>query len=747
MNLKLLFSAPFLLLCTFLANAQYDVLSPIGIRHELDNQKMSTKSGNTIDGLFIYTVDTLNIGGTFIDDFSENHFQVYHDNPDDPDVVSQQFHALLDANNLPLPDGSVFTTVKTYLLQITLQPVITRDTTWFEPVNVQFNNLQNYPVNYQQIDVYPRYILIDTLDLQKPAPDTIWINANLRAQDMATVYFANLDDPNAYWVDNNAHWNFTRAQLPWSLGVVTFDGMDANGWPYAINTAQIGYADFLTSKPFKISPDDAVGLYLTFSYQPQGFGDAPEAIDSLVLDLFDVTNQEWKTQWKVAGSNLHEFKLVHLPIESPEFLQDGFKFRFKNFGGLSGDLDNWHIDYVRLRTNSSPSDTVLLDFAAVYPITSLLKNYTAVPWKHYRNNPSGHMNNNLNVTLRNSNIIAGNTQNGNLRIFDNGVVNHNYVFPGATLSTDLNFNPQTTYTTTHNLPSISGGYNLPATSANDTTYCFDYQFIASVPFGQTAQHVNNDTIRGSQCFSNFYAYDDGTAEQAYGIVGQQARLAYKFEAYEADTLVAVQMHFVPTVNDNSNKIFMLTVWADNNGQPGAIIYQDNFFNSRNPVYAGGKDLFWHYYFPEDSVVPVPQTYYVGWRQLDAPSLHIGFDRNTNSQDKIFFSVDMGATWLNSSFPGSLMIRPVIKSKLDYQLDVEELDFAQLEVYPNPMQDVLNFSLVKNGTVEFYSRDGKLVKTAPWESQISTMDLNSGFYLIRAVSADNTFQQTFKIIKQ
>ncbi len=745
-NSKIFFAFVGILLQVSVLWSQHDILSPIGVRHELNKGLMKPKVGATIDGMFVYTVDTLQIGGTLIDDFSTNRFQQYITDPDDPEVTNQTFHALLDATNQPLEAGSVFTTVKTYLLKINLQPVITRDTTWFEPISVQYNNLQNYPVVYQNIDVYPRYILIDTVDLAKPAPDTLWINANLRAQDAATVYFANITDPESYWVDDHAHWNFTRARLPWSLGVVTFDGMDANGWPYAINTAQIGYADYLTSKPFKISPADANGLYLTFTYQPQGFGDAPEAIDSLVLDYFDVTNQVWKTVWKVSGTTNHDFKLVHLPITEPEFLQDGFRFRFKNYGGLSGDLDNWHLDYVRLKSNSAPEDTVMLDFAAVYPITSLLKTYTAVPWKHYRNNPTGHMNDALNVTLRNSNIIAGNTQNANLRIFDEGSIVQNYVFPGATLTTNLNFNPQTSYTTTHNLTQLSPAFNLPATSPNDTSYCFDYQFVASVPFGQLPQHINNDTIRGKQCFANYYAYDDGTAEQAYGIIGQQARLAYKFNAFQPDTLVAVQMHFVPTINDNSDQLFLLTVWADNNGQPGAVIYEDNFFTSRSPVYGGEKDLFWHYYFPEGAVVPVPATYYVGWRQLDVPLLNIGFDRNTNSQDKIFFSVDLGATWQNSSFPGSVMIRPVVTSKLDYLLDVVFEELEELEMYPNPFDNMLNLSYSKSGRVEFYAADGKLIKTATWQPQIEVRDLSSGFYLVRVISEESGFHKTFKIIK-
>ena len=69
----------------------------------------------------------------------------------------------------------------------------------------------------------------------------------------------------------------------------------------------------------------------------------------------------------------------------------GFQFRFKNYGGLSGSLDHFHLDYVNLRRFSGQQDTVIRDFAFVYPLYTLLETFTAVPWDHYKNNPIGKM--------------------------------------------------------------------------------------------------------------------------------------------------------------------------------------------------------------------------------------------------------------------------------------------------------------------------------------------------------------------
>jgi hypothetical protein len=742
--MKYYFSLSFLVWCAW-ASAQHDVLSALGARIELlKNEAQQTRSsGNTIDGLFIYGVDTLTL--PLFDDFNKNHFQQYDAQPGDPGVTSVVYHALLQPDNTPLPQDALFTTVPSYRINITLQPVITRDTIFFVPIPVQFNNLQNYPVVYQNIDVYPPYFLIDTLDLNKPAPDTVWITSNLRAQDSAEVFFMDINEPDAWWVDNHAHWNFTRAHLPWSLGVVTFDGLKANGYPYAINTSQTGYADYLTSKPLIMNFPAQDSIYLSFLYQPQGFGDQPETNDSLVLDFFNVTDQKWETIWKINGSPLQDFKLVHIPITDFKYLQNGFKFRFKNYGGLSGDLDNWHIDYVNLRRLSSQFDTNIVDFAVVYPIPTLLKEYNSVPWEHYVSNPLGHMSDSLLITLRNSNNIAGNTSNGNLRVFDNGNLNNDYIFPGGTLSTDLNYEPRTTYTTQHSLVAISPFYNFPVPDPIAENYTFDYYFRASVPFGQLSNA--NDTVHGSQYFANYYSYDDGSAELAYGVTGEQSRLAYQFTTFQADSLVAVQMHFVPTVFDHSDKLFLLTIWGDDNGQPGEVLYQDDFFTAQNPVYIPEKNAFWHYYFKDNMKVGVSGTFYVGWRQLDPERLNIGFDKNTNTQNKIFYSVDLGATWQNSSFEGSLMMRPVFSSAMDYLLEVEESKIEEeLILYPNPASTEINFSFIKEGTLEIIASDGKIILSLDWTNQVSVADLTNGFYFIRVTSADGQFQKIFKIIK-
>jgi hypothetical protein len=86
----------------------------------------------------------------------------------------------------------------------------------------------------------------------------------------------------------------------------------------------------------------------------------------------------------------------------------------------------------------------------------------------------------------------------------------------------------------------------------------------------TSDNHANDTTRFIQVFSNYFAYDDGSAEAGYSIYGQgaqNARVAYAFTAYKADTLSGISFYFNPLSADTSFG-FRIAVWADNKGKPG-----------------------------------------------------------------------------------------------------------------------------------------------------------------------------------
>lgn len=99
------------------------------------------------------------------------------------------------------------------------------------------------------------------------------------------------------WIDNYTYINAEYPIYPVDYGVATLDVLDANGDLYNHANQYSFIADHLTSYPIRldsvfdpaqgtlieITPADSV--YLSFYYQPQGWGDVPLPDDSLVLEF------------------------------------------------------------------------------------------------------------------------------------------------------------------------------------------------------------------------------------------------------------------------------------------------------------------------------------------------------------------------------------------------------------------------------------------------------------------------------
>lgn len=708
-----------------------DIYNPEGKMRSL------LKAGATFDSTFIYTSDTLEL--PFFDEFSKNHFQQYNADFSDPGVTFDKKYRILDNTTLvPIANNEYYTAQQTFRRSYDITTSTFTDDN-FDSIPFKTGSLATYPVVYSTTLLYPPYYIYDTIGVPDE-PDTVWISSPEYYQDSATQFFINLNDANAYWLDSKAYHNYRFAVDPWSLGVVTFDGVDEFGYPYAIGTTTTNYADFLTSKPLNLAPFDASdSVYFSFLYQPQGYGDIPEASDSLVVEFYAKDLDQWFRVWSVSGSATEDFKVGHIRLEDPIYFKKGFQFRFKNFGAMSGSLDHFHLDYVNLRALSGYQDTLFKDFAFSYPVGSLLKDYTSVPWDHFQANSAGKMNDAVQVAVHNASNLPENNQNGLVEVSYGGAPEGNYTMNATVLSGgNINYGPQTTYTSFHD---FSTGYSYDVSKLGNKQ-TFDILATASAQFPNFAQ---NDSAVSHQYFANYYSYDDSTAEKAYGPTGTQARLAIKYEAYEADSLVGMYIHFVPTVDDVSNKLFLLTVWDNNGGQPGAILYEDNVFFPRQPEYGSSRNHFIPYYFKDTMKVAVGTTFFVGWRQFDADRLNVGLDCNLDHSDKTYFSVNNGVTWNQSQIPGSVMIRPIVSTSMDGELGIQSIpeNKPSATIFPNPTSNDVTVRMV-NGTfegLEVYNVQGKLILSSN-EEAIQLQDQPAGMYFIRVIGVDGMF----KIIK-
>ncbi len=750
------------LLFFFLLNvnlfAQDEFLAPL--ETNLAGGTSNIKRQQTIDSLIIYSTDTLKL--PIFDDFSTNHFQQY-DSSYSGDIKNTLYYSL--KNKLT---GKPFYQFANYTYNKSYTSVYHTDTKkdtviLNKATTVVRYNLASYPPTFQDVVLYPAYSYYDTIGL-KNSHDSLKINIKDVLFDSARVFFKKIKDNNAIWIDTFAFHNYTLAYQPWSLGVASFDGLDDKGYPYAINTQSRGYGDCLTSKNIDLSditPADSV--YISFLYQPKGFGDAPENItdgskqqhDSLCLQLYRPDWDMWVSFWGTTvesdpvkfDEESKSFKKVHLSIKNPAFFKKNFKFRFVNFGDISGSLDHFHIDYVELKKDSKLSDTnVFKDFALVYPTSSLLKEYTSVPWKHYKNGSSNWINDSITIVLHNGFAIQEQNLDGTLDVYAKNVKIKSFNLPGQKLSGgNINYLPLTTYIDYFDFSKES--FTFPVNA--DDTATFIVKTIIPAPFEQKyyPAYVQNDTSYSYQIFKDYYAYDDGSAELAYGLKTPSATLAYMFEPYMSDSLLGVAIHFVPTVNDKSKKLFSLYVWDEKNGLPNNVIYKDEDFAPQQPIYQKKRNSYTNYYFKDFKRLPISGKFFVGVKQFDQDPLNIGFDANTITNAKLYYA-NSGTSWNKSFTKGALMMRPIFTSNLNKHVGLSEFDSDEIQtikIFPNPTQEYFtiypNYEGFEGGVI--FDIQGKILQQVDANtSKIYMMDYPIGIYLFQDIKTG----QTYKISK-
>lgn len=730
----------FIGLSTF-SQAQQEGLSPL-LYNNYINKKFNFQK--TMQDIYVYEIDTIDL--PFLDDFSRDRYKTYNAQPSDPNVTVQQFFRLLDEpGSTVLPTNSMYSNTQTYFILVdTVAGVTVQTLTPLDSVLITINDLTAYPIISDVDSVWPAFNIVDTAWLPS-SPDTLWITPDY-VQDSVNVNFVSAVGDNSLWQDRFTYRNNRYPVGPPSIGVATFDGLNDEGYPYDfVNITLIDVCDYLTSKPINLGTKPsslpytaADSLYLSFYFQSMGRGNAPEAGDSLILEFWAPDSLAWYHVWATDGGiGLSDFEQVMIPIKSFFYLKDGFQFRFKNIGNVSGSLDHWHVDYVYLNSARTQGDTIKQDVAFIYDALSLLKEYTAMPWSHFMWDPSANMADTMSVYQKNN-------DNAN-RIIANQQIDISYqgALQGSVTGPIIpNVNPDTFFSTEYDIE--TAGFVYDTTGVDSCAARYD----VSVVFSPGSNFQLNDTIFFEQIFENYYAYDDGTAEAAYGPQAANSKLAYKFFLPQNDTLRAIKIHFEPSVNNVSNKPFFLTVWdaSGPGGTPGNIITENTTFLF--PIYVDENNGYYEYEL--DEKVFISGHYYVGWRQLNADKLNIGFDLNTNRQNKIFYNTS--GTWINTSFQGALMMRPVFTYCNDILMSTEELSTTtenDILVYPNPASDQLFFTTDLNALqIQIYDLNGKLVMNESLnDKSISINSLIDGIYLIKILNQKGEYIQSKKIIVQ
>ncbi len=547
------------------------------------------------------------------------------------------------------------------------------------------------------------------------------------------------------WEETGAYLNENFPLFPPTIGVATFDGLKADGYPYDISVSNsYGQADTLISLPINLQGLSAGdNVYLTFYYQGGGRGNNPEAADSLIVDFYSPDDDAWFRKWATPGVSDGIFHRQFIQVIDPWFFRSEFRFRFRNYATLSGSLDHWHVDYVVLDENIDPNNFNLIDVAMIHPQTTLLSEYSAMPWTHFSDNPASNMSQTFNVLQGNlnddSNIVSG------YGVYYNGVEQYNQ----ADLYLNTTGNGFSTFEATYPANTAPANYVYDS-SVNDTCAFFDVSvYTNATPDGNRW----NDTLHIRQEFTNFYAYDDGSAERAYSLENAAGgKLAVKFNAVIPDSLVGLFLYFTPFGIDVSSETFLLRAWGDNGGIPGDELAENFEFHSPT-YYPGGPNVFGYYEF--DNPIAVDGNFFVGWVQNSNAELNIGLDKNSVlAANTLFYQTGIGASWTASSITGAVMVRPVLKAgKSEVWNGIPENAFGDLQVYPNPAStqvsvvwDDPSLSL----SAEIVDLSGRVLKLEPMSTQrieVDLSDIPSGLYLLITRNKDGVMVHRKKIVKE
>ncbi len=487
--------------------------------------------------------------------------------------------------------------------------------------------------------------------------------------------------------------NTGMALNPPTLGVATFDGVDATGRAYSDNDLNAGLSDTLVSKPINlalVAPNERNSVFMSFFWQKKGNGELPDVGDSLRLQFKNNQNQ-WITQWLEEGGDsvsIETFTQEIIAITDPAFYHSGFQFRFQSYNRQSGSFDTWNIDYIYLNKNRSASNNAYLDRALTTSPSSIFKDYTAIPIEIFKTNPALYIGNasvqfyNLNAQLQPVRFTAQikNQLTGQVVAVLN---DQNALSP-----VPAGFERRTISAA----PVNSASLDLTADSLYLQTEFYitsgDKYLIASINGADTVFNTEvdyriNDTVRTTFVLDEHFAYDDGDAEFGVELNQKNGKLAYQFYSPIRTLLTHIDMYF-PAINQNQSRSpIKLHVWkslgndtlqdltiitTDVTAQPASAFNEFVSFELSTPVF-------------------VEDTFYIGYEQQGDNIAVVGFDKNTNTTDKLFYNV--GGGWQqNADLAGSLMLRPRFD---DEQIPVglpEKPQEKPYKIYPNPVEDQL-----------------------------------------------------------
>lgn len=540
-----------------------------------------------------------------------------------------------------------------------------------------------------------------------------------------------------FWVDENVYINNTFSNAQPSQYVATFDGLDKNGNAYT-NYPSKGIADVLTSIPIDLSRYKiADSLYLSFQFQyvKQGTDESIFPNDSFIVSVRTSENSpdSFVNLWSASAADTinayTRFTKVNIPIKNSELFHKQFQIRFSNYGSLTGNLSQWNLDYVRLNVGRSKFDTLFEDVAICRSTPGVLKKYSSMPYNHYLANTINYTQDSSYLTIHNNGYIPYPVDYTHI-VWSQGkkLAESGFVVPSLFPDNDTTV----LFTDKPDMKNLTLQDTIEIIHAYKSIY--SHTKFDKMPY--------NDTFYTKTYFSNYFAYDDGTAEAGYGIRNKtNCGGALAFDLEFPDSLYGFYVFFNQSEQNVSGRIFNLNVWDHLSGIDGYTQANDDlrykFYNVK-PVYENQVNGF--AYFELDSALAVSNRFYIGWDQYASFMLNIGFDKSYRNNGMIapnpnqFYKSD--GVWNASEIPGTMMIRAVVGKKLKVPTAIKEIkplieNIVRPVCYPNPSQQLIKVQYsIAPIHIQLLDLKGNIIRTSNNHQQINIEGLSDGLYLLK-----------------
>ena len=171
-----------------------------------------------------------------------------------------------------------------------------------------------------------------------------------------------------------------------TIGCATLDGLDAVGNPYALNpTNAVGYADFDVSPIVagrQCAGDSVAFVFLVpIGRHRQRCRCWGRQFDCGIRNTAE--DDPWQWVWSTEGiDNDTAFHPVVVPIVGTEYFHNEFQFRILNYGALEGNVDTWHLDFVRVDEDGMEPAPLFEEWRLWHRRQALASPMDGMPWPH-----------------------------------------------------------------------------------------------------------------------------------------------------------------------------------------------------------------------------------------------------------------------------------------------------------------------------------------------------------------------------